>query len=62
MFCRYDFHLSQAVTASLPQFVLQFSAYMLVSLLLSKIKVEDPTFHTFFKSWLVFYVKVAEDS
>ena len=28
--CRYDFHLSQAVTASLPQFVLQFSAYMLV--------------------------------
>ena len=31
IFCaRYDFHLSQAVTASLPQFVLQFSAYMLV--------------------------------
>ena len=29
-FARYDFHLSQAVTASLPQFVLQFSAYMLV--------------------------------
>jgi len=35
---RYDFHLSQAVTASLPQFVLQFSAYMLVLYMLEALK------------------------
>jgi len=35
---RYDFHLSQAVTASLPQFVLQFSAYMLVLYMLETLK------------------------
>ena len=37
---RYDFHLSQAVTASLPQFVLQFSAYMLTLYLLEELKVK----------------------
>ena len=67
MFCRYDFHLSQAVTASLPQFVLQFSAYMLVSLLLFKVKVEEPTFHIFlnagqssiyFLSFICFFLKL----
>jgi hypothetical protein len=35
-FLRYDFHLSQAVTASLPQFVLQFSAYMLVLIIIRR--------------------------
>jgi len=35
---RYDFQLSQAVTASLPQFVLQFSAYMLTLYLLEELK------------------------
>ena len=37
---RYDFQLSQAVTASLPQFVLQFSAYMLTLYLLEELKVK----------------------
>merc|ERR1711892_897053 len=35
---RYDFQLSQAVTASLPQFCLQFSAYMVILYLLETLK------------------------
>jgi len=35
---RYDFHLSQAVTASLPQFCLQFSSYMVILYLLETLK------------------------
>jgi len=35
---RYDFQLSQAVTASLPQFCLQFSAYMIILYLLETLK------------------------
>ena len=66
IFFRYDFHLSQAVTASLPQFVLQFSAYMLVSLVLSKVNVEDPTFNIYFYillrfklvSFIIFFFKL----
>ena len=36
---RYDFHLSQAVTASLPQFCLQFSSYMVILYLVETLKV-----------------------
>ena len=35
---RYDFQLSQAVTAALPQFCLQFSAYMVILYLLETLK------------------------
>jgi len=35
---RYDFHLSQAVTASLPQFCLQFGSYMVILYLLETLK------------------------
>merc|ERR1712142_413029 len=35
---RYDFQLSQAVTASLPQFCLQFSGYMIILYLLETLK------------------------
>merc|ERR1711962_914175 len=35
---RYDFQVSQACTASLPQFVLQFSAYLLVLYMLETLK------------------------
>jgi len=35
---RYDFQLTQAVTASLPQFTLQFGAYMLILYMLETLK------------------------
>ena len=35
---RYDFQLSQAITASLPQFCLQFGAYMVILYMLETLK------------------------
>ena len=35
---RYDFQLSQAITASLPQFCLQFAAYMVILYMLETLK------------------------
>ena len=35
---RYDFQLSQAVTSSLPQFCLQFTAYMITLYMLESLK------------------------
>ena len=36
---RYDFNISSAVTASLPQFTLQFSAYIIILYMLETLKV-----------------------
>ena len=37
-FIRYDFQLSQAVTASIPQFCLQFGSYMVILYMLETLK------------------------
>jgi hypothetical protein len=39
---RYDFNISSAVTAPLPQFTLQFSAYIIILYMLETLKVGKP--------------------